>query len=311
MSKSFEEYVIGVDGGGTKTTAVLATLSGRILKTAKTESSSFVKVGIKESVSNISKALRKVLSVNSKAKILSTFIALAAIEENKEYKKVIKRELSLEAKISRIFEGKVIIDSDQIAAFRSGTNEKDGVVLISGTGSVAHGWRKRKESHASGWGWLADEGSAFWVGQRAYQAVLKELDRRGEKTLITDLFFEKFGTKKPGILKKKIYLEHNIIKNVSLLSQLVDKASQKGDRIAKKILIGAGKELSLTAITAIEELGLEQGEFPLVLVGGMFKSPIVLKGVKKEIKKAAPGVKFIRPDKEPVIGAVKLAIEKL
>ena len=235
MNKSFKEYVIGVDGGGTKTTAVLATLSGRILKTAKTESSSFVKVGIKESVSNISKVLRKVLSVNSKAKILSTFIALAAIEENKEYKKVIKRELSLETKISRIFEGKVIIDSDQIAAFRSGTDEKDGVVLISGTGSVAHGWRKRKESHTSGWGWLADEGSAFWVGQKAYQAAFKELDRRGEKTLITNLFFEKFGTKKPGILKKKIYLEHNIIKNVSLLSQLVDKASQKGDRVGQNI----------------------------------------------------------------------------
>jgi len=311
MNKSFEKYVIGVDGGGTKTTAALATLGGRILKTAKTGSSSFVKVGVKESVLNISKAIRKVLLINGKAKILSTFIALASIEENKEYKKVIKRELSLETKISRIFEGKVTIDSDQIAAFRSGTDEKDGVVLISGTGSVAHGWRKRKESHVSGWGWLADEGSAFWIGQRAYQSVFKELDRRGEKTLITNLFFKKFGTKKPGILKKKIYLERNIIKNVSLLSQLVDKASQKGDRIARKILTGAGKELSLTAITAIKELGLEQGEFPLVLVGGMFKSPVVLKEVKKEIKKAAPGVKFIRPDKEPVIGAVKLAIEKL
>ncbi len=308
--KSHKEYVIGVDGGGTKTIAVLADLKGRILKTAETGPSSFVKVGLKKSVLNISDAIHKVLPITKKKEILSTFIALAAVEENKEYKNIIKKELFFETKISQIFNGKVTIESDQIAAFRSGTNKKDGVVLISGTGSVAHGWRGKKESHVSGWGWLADEGSAFWVGQKAYQAVFKELDGRGKKTLITNLLFKKFKTKKPGVLKKRIYLENNIIKNVSLLSRLVDKASKKGDMIAKEILINAGEELSLTAITTIKELGLEQTEFPLVLAGGMFKCSIVLRKVKKEIKKIASGVKFIRA-REPVIGAVKLAIEQI
>lgn len=304
-------YVVGIDGGGTKTVAALANLRGKILKTAKSGSSSFIKIGVRKAVSNIIEAIEKLLKNNKKAKILSTFIALAAIEENKEFKKIIKEKLSFEPKISQIFKGKVIIDSDQIEGFRVGTDEKEGIVLIAGTGSVAHGWRREKEAHASGWGWLSDEGSGFWVGQKAFQAVFKDLDGRDSKTIMTNLFLKKFNVKRVEDLKRKIYLRNNLIKNVSSLSILVDEAVQKKDRIAKEILTKAGEELALTATTVIKELKLERVEFPLVFIGGMFKSKIVLNKAKKEIKKIAPKVKFIRPKKEPVVGAVKLAIERI
>lgn len=303
-------YVIGVDGGGTKTIAVLANLDGKILKLVKTGPASFVKVGLRETIFNIIKGIEKLLNKNKKKQILSTFIGLAAIEEHKEMRKIIIKNLKRQPKVSPIFKGKVTIGSDQITGFRGGTDEKDGVVLISGTGAVAHGWLNKKEAHASGWGWLGDEGSAFWLGQRAYQVVLKELDGRGPKTLITNLFFRKFKVKKAEDLKKKIYLKNNLIKNVSSLSLLVDKAACKGDKIAKNLLVEAGKELALAANTVIKKLDFKKREFPLVLIGGMFKSKIVPRTVKKEIEKLAPKVKFIRP-KKPVIGAVKLAIESL
>jgi hypothetical protein len=46
------------------------------------------------------------------------------------------------------------------------------------------------------------------------------------------------------------------------------------------------------------------------LVGGMFKSKIFEKKVKREIQKLAKKAKFILLGKKPVIGAIKLAIEK-
>ena len=306
-----QKLVVGVDGGGTKTIAALASLEGKILKLAKAGPSSFMKVGVEKTAFNIAKAIEKLFKNKKNIKILSTFIGLAAIEENKEMKRVIMKQLLRKKEISKIFKGKVKIGSDQIIGFKSGTDENRGVVLISGTGAVAHGWCDKKEAHASGWGWLADEGSAFWVGQKAYQAVFKDLDGRSSKTLMTSLFFKKFDIKKPGSFKKKILYGGNVIKKVSSLSVLVNEAAKKKDKIAISILKKAAKELALTAITVIKKLNFQNQKFPLVLVGSMFKSKTVLNTTKKEIKKTAPKVKFILPKSEPVIGAVKLAIENL
>ena len=97
----------------------------------------------------------------------------------------------------------------------------------------------------------------------------------------------------------------------SLISKIVDKAAQIQDEIAKSIMEEAGKELSILATSVIKRLNFQNKKFPLVLVGAMFKSKIILNKLKKEIKKLAPRVEFIFPKKEPVIGAIKLAIENL
>jgi len=301
-----QEYVIGVDGGGTKTSAVLADLKGKILKMAEAGPSSPRNIEMSLAAQNIAKAINKVLK---KGKILSTFIGLAAIEEQPRLKTKIKKQILKQKGISPIFKGKLKMGSDQLAAFRSGTDQKNGLLLIAGTGCVAHGWRKDKEAHASGWGWLNDEGSAFWVGQRAFQAALKEMDKRGTKTLITELVFKRLKVKDIEGILEKVY--SNPLEIVPIFSILVDQASKKGDGLAQRIMEEAGKELALAATRVIKELGLAEISFPLVLVGSMFKSKIVLKTVKKEVRKLAPRTKFIQPRGEPVIGAVKLALENL
>jgi len=300
-------YVIGVDGGGTKTEAALANLEGKILKLVKVGPSNLRNVGIQKAAENIALAIKKVLP--KKGKILSTFIALAAVEEEYKFQKEkIKKEILKKLK----FKGKLEIGSDQIVAFKSGTDEKNGIVLISGTGCVCHGWKNGKETKTSGWGWLNDEGSGFWIGQRGFQAVFKELDVRGEKTLITKLIFKNWRLKNREDFLKKVYAK-NSIRQVSLISRIVDQAAKKGDKIAKNIMLEAGRELFLTAKRVIEKLNFKNEEFPIVLIGRVFESEIVLKIVKEEIKKIAPKAQFLipQPKIDPVFGAVKLAIENL
>lgn len=305
--KKEKKYVIGVDGGGTKTVVALADLNGKVLKTVKTGPSNLRNLGIEKAVSNIGKGILKVIK-NFEGQVIFCFIALAAVQE--EYKNEIgKIKKELLKIVNKSFKGKIEIGSDQLTAFRAGTDEKDGLILISGTGAACHGWWKGKEAKVSGWGWLNDEGSGFWAGQKGFQAFWKELDGRGRKTKITKLIFKNWKIKNNEDLLKKIY-DKDFAKKVSLLSVFVDKASKQGDKIAKKIMQEAGQELALAGKIVIKELGLQKQKFPLVLVGGMFKSKIVLNIVKKEIKKLAPKTKFIRPKKEPVIGAIKLALEK-
>ena len=306
MKSSFlKEVVIGVEGGGTKTIAALATLEGKILKLAETGPSSPRNIGIKKATDNIVLAIKKIFKKDKK--IISAFIGLPAVaEEFKVKKKEIRKELS--KKIPGIFKGKVEIGSDQEVAFRSGSCQKDGVLIIAGTGSVIRGWKGKKQVHISGWGWLADEGSAFFIGQKAFQAIFKDLDGRGTKTLLTKLSFKEFKLRKKEDLVNFIYSK-NPIKTIPLLSVICEKASKKRDRVAKSILIKAGQELAFGANSVIRKLNFKSSKFPLVLVGGIFKSDIVVRKVKKEIKKIAPKAKFVLVKNKTVLGAVKLAIE--
>lgn len=301
-------FVIGVDGGGTKTIAALANLNGKILIKRKTGPSSPRNVGIKRAVLNIAEAIAPLLK-EKKGEIVSTVIALPAVEEEYRDKKgEILKFLRAQKEISKIFQAKVEIFSDQIASFRAGTDQKEGVILVAGTGCVAHGWKKNREKKASGWGWLADEGSAFWIGQKVFQAVLKDLDKRGEKTLLTKLVFQKLKKKRTTDLLAKIYSK-NPTEILPYLSIICHQACQKKDKIAKKIIIEAAREVALNGKTVIYQLNFQKEKFPLVLVGSLFKTKIFLDEVKREIQKIARKVQFIHLKKEPVIGAIKLAIE--
>jgi len=302
-----KSYLIGVDGGGTKTVAALADFNGRILKMARAGPASPRNVRPEIAAENVAQAIKKVLR---KGRVLSTFIGLAAVEEQPRLGWQFKKEILKRKKISQVLEGKVAIGSDQIVAFRAGTEEKDGVLIIAGTGCIVRGWRGDKEARAGAWGWLNDEGSAFWTGQKVFQAIFRDLDERGSKTMMTNLAFKELKAKNISEFLTRVYSER-IMEIVPLFSIIADKASKKGDKVARKILKEAGEELALSTKMVIKKLGFGSKEFPLVLVGGMFKSKIVLATVKEEIKKIAPGAKFIRLRKEPVIGAVKLALENL
>ena len=295
-----EQFVIGVDGGGTKTTAALADLKSVVLKTAKAGPSSPRNVGPKKSAETLARIIRELGVGKSIVKII---VGLASVEEQPDYKEKIRFELPRELR------QKLEIVSDQLIAFRSATDKKNGALLIAGTGCVAHGWKDGKEAKASGWGWLEDKGSAFWAGREALIAIFSALDQRGPETMLKDIAFSELGVERPADLLNYIY--ENFLTEVPCFSIFCDIAAGKGDKVAQGIMKRAGQELALSAKTVIKKLGFQKAEFPLVLVGGMFKSKIVEMVVKKEVKKFAPKTDFIRPEKEPVYGAIKLAIERL
>ena len=198
-----KQYIIGVDGGATKTKAILADFEGKILKTVFTEASSLRNNGVEKSVENIVASIKKI-SIKDVSLI---FIGLPDVgEEFGREIKDIKKKIAKKIKFNNI-----TIVSDQLIAFRSGTDEKNGVVLIAGTGSVAHGWNHGKEEKASGWGWLAEEGCAFWAGKEALQSAFRNLDD-GNENVLTKNVLEKFNVRNANSLAGKIY-SNNVLDN--------------------------------------------------------------------------------------------------
>lgn len=306
-----KNYVLGLDGGGAKTTALLADLTGKIIAQAKTGSSHPRNLGLSRAIDSVALVIEQVLkNLGKEDKVGVSFLGLPTIaEEFKLKKKVIKKELLKHKEISLIFKGRVIIDSDQRIGFFSGTDEKDGLVLIAGSGSVCHGWNKGKEIKIDGWGYLSEMGSAFFVGQKTLQEVFKGLDGRSQQTLLTRLIFCGLKVKNKEELISLLYAQKptEIIPFLAIYCNL---AAEKGDKLARKILITAAQKLAFSAKLAIKKLQFTQRKFPLVLVGSMFNSQVFTKAVKKEIKQFAGQVEFIRPKKEPAFGAVKLALRE-
>ena len=86
--KEGKKYVIGIDGGGSKTAAILTDLQGKILARVKTGPSNVNKIGFNQVVNNISEALIKVSQKYSKNKIAFIYLALAGGLERDDKKKV-------------------------------------------------------------------------------------------------------------------------------------------------------------------------------------------------------------------------------
>ncbi|MFA5249317.1 MAG: BadF/BadG/BcrA/BcrD ATPase family protein [Candidatus Paceibacterota bacterium] len=298
--------VIGVDGGGTKTLAILADLDGKILRTAVTGASNPRNVGIKMSAENVGKAIKKVLG-RREEKISSVFVALPAMEEEYKGKEAaIKKEILRYKDLGKFLKGEIAIGSDQIASFRSGTDSKEGILAIAGTGCVARGWREDgRQEKSSGWGWFGDEGSAFWIGQRVFQEVMKDADGR-EDTLMSEIILKELKAKTVNDLSKMAYKYP--FKIIPLLSSFCDQACEKGEEKARNILTEAAGEIALSVNTVFKNLDFHR-KVPLVLVGGVFKSKTVLKALKEKLGKNLKMFDIILPEL-PAEGAVKLAIER-
>ncbi len=300
-----EEFVIGIDGGGTRTRAVLADLKGRVIKKAEAGPSSPRNLGAREASRNIYEAISSVIP--EEKNVGKIIIGLAAVSEQPDLKKEVLSFLQ-ENGMSKFLLDRTRVISDQLVAFRAGTNSKEGVVLIAGTGAVARGWKGEKEVKVNGWGYLADEGSAYWVGRLALEAIFKDIDGRGKDTKITEIAFDEIGVKSRKILLDEIYNSPPTL-FVPRFSVFCDEAASEGDETAILILQRAGEELALSALTVIRELNLGKEKFPLVLVGGMFKSQVVLQKTKEVIEKNVKGVEFLEPKEEVVEGAIRIALE--
>lgn len=308
-----QNFVIGIDGGGTKTIIALADIKGKIKKQVVLGPSNPNKVDFNQAIEILGRGIKKVAFGVKRNKIKFIYIALAgSLERDLAKRKKIKTALLKRFPEFRIWQKIIKIEGDQKAAFRSATNKKNGIVLIAGTGSIAIGWNENKEAIAGGWDYiLGDQGSAFWLGHKALKQICKELDdRKKYKSLLQKLIFKKWQIKNEADLINKVYTK-GYVEKIASLAALVNLAGQKKDKDALNILKNAAQELALAANTVIQKLNFKEKRIPCVLIGGVFQSNIIKKLVKNKISDEFSSVYFISPKSSPIKGAIKLAIENL
>lgn len=300
------DVILGVDGGGTKTISVIATLNGEIIGIGYGESSNQNIVGIEKAYSNIIKTIQEAIS-GMNVNILVSCIGLAGIDNDENYSLMLNKLKSNE------FMGNIILVPDTEIALESGTWGQHGIVIIAGTGSNVYGRNIHGErARAGDWGYIiGDEGGAYYISRLALNAVFREYDGRGQSTILTEMIKNYFGVKAlPEIIP--IVYKRMSVTEIANLASLVSQAASMNDEVAKKILRLGGKELGLASVAVIKKLKMENEKFHVVFVGSMFNAgKYFIEPIKREIKKIAPNVRFVKPNVPPVFGALILGYQYL
>jgi N-acetylglucosamine kinase-like BadF-type ATPase len=211
------------------------------------------------------------------------------------------------------FNSRVLIVNDALIALETGAPGQPGIVIISGTGSIAYGRNAAGEAARSGgWGYvLGDEGSGYWIGRAALRAVLRAADHRGPATALTAMLLDHFQVAQPQLLLHEVYHQQLKPAAIGALAECVHTAFQQGDGAATGILRGAADELEAGALSVARRLGLIGTSFSFILSGGIFRAvPWLEQELSRRLPAAAPRSLVTRLEREPAQGAVTLALQE-
>ncbi|MFO7928442.1 MAG: BadF/BadG/BcrA/BcrD ATPase family protein [Candidatus Humimicrobiaceae bacterium] len=308
------DYILGVDGGGTKTIARITGTKGNTLAQKEAASSNYHSVGLKKATKNLNDAVFSCIeTMGENVRFISSCFGFAGYnteEEGKYYKKIVFNDrLS-----SYLNKDKVRIFNDTRVGLAAGSDKENKLILIAGTGSNCIGVNEDgMQAKANGWDYiLADEGSGYSIGLKALRAVARSYDGRGDKTLLYNMVIEKLNLDSFDELVQWTYQQPFSKDRIGSLSKIVCAAAQKGDRVSQKILHEEADEAIITATTVIKKLGIGKKDFDLVLVGGNFKCEEFFKNIiTEDLKSKYKNINFVVSKQEPVHGAIKLAIDNL
>ncbi len=303
-------YLLGIDGGGTKTDLLLTDEFGQEIAKTSVESTSLVAVGEERAKQNLIQGLGQVCAAIPEPEyvIKMAIFGLASVDTEKEEEGAagIFQPLMTDFNVEEF-----AIINDAVLALVNGTDQENAIVLISGTGSNCYGENKAGDmAKAGGWDYLlSDEGSGYELGRQVLRAAAKSYDGRGDKSLLEDLVLDYFSVEAIPDLKSKVYYPHLGKPEISGVSKLLFKAMDKNDAIALEIFNQAAAELWLMVKTVAEKLDLQQEKFDLVLSGSMAKSAATVRYIQQQLQEFNSEADLVLPKRSPVYGGIKLILD--
>lgn len=299
------EFVLGVDGGGTHTRAVITDRFRRPRGTGSAGASNPQRVGIASAATEIRRAIDEACQAANIAheQIAWAEIGLAGVRGNGF------RERMSEALAGLRFGALEIVTDAEIALFGANGGEP-GIVVIAGTGSVCLGRNRRGATHwAGGWGPLAgDEGSGAWLARQALRRIAQAADGRGAATVLTEHALDYFEVEAIEDLAGAIYHADMTNERLAGFGRTVVLAAQNGDAVAIEILRSGGAELGMMAATVIRKLKLEATQVSIAYTGSVFEAgELVLGALREELSKTAPQHTVTRPRLAPALAAAYMA----
>ncbi len=304
------KYVIGIDGGGTKSVINIADLNGKIISRGLGGPTNIKSASLDE-VHTVLKELME--NAVSKSGLLiddcaSVCIGTAGVHE-------LKGESDVAALIKSIgIKGNVIVTNDAEIVLAAESKDVEGVVLIAGTGSIAYGIdRYRKRYRSGGWGHiLGDEGSGYYIGLEGIKAALKCYDGREPYTELLPMLEQEMGVLNVEGMVDRIYKKDLKKSEIAYYSKTVNKAFENGDKKAEEILQNSSSELFMLVDAVIKAMKYENVSTTVVVNGSVIvKNNFIFNSFTNLAKDKYPLINIKKLSKEAAYGASRIALKAL
>ena len=305
-----QNSVVGVDGGGTKTEAVIMDAHQRVIGEGLAGPSNPLRVGIAGAAASIREAID---SACASAKIRRGDLVAAQIGLAGARRRELRERMR--ETLTPLDIGEIEVVTDASIALYGATGGAPGLVVIAGTGSICCGINaRRKRFCAGGWGPIAgDEGGGAWLARRALRAVAHAFDGRGPQTALTDLACTYFHVTSPDDLTTAIYAPTITNERLAGFGRDVVNAAKDKDPVALQIVADGGTELGRAAVAVIRDLQMERDRFQIAYVGGVFRAAgeLMLHTLREEVRQVAPRAFFEPPHFAPAVAAARMARERI
>jgi N-acetylglucosamine kinase-like BadF-type ATPase len=306
--------VLGIDGGGTNTRAVLMDTAGQVVGTGRGGPSNYDDVGAEVARDNIAQAVAAAQAdATSRGHVVppaaAVFLGMAGVVS--ETDRAVIRQIALDLRLAPA--ERIGVDHDIRIALAGGLSGRPGIVLITGTGSSCYGRNARGDSwQAGGWGHLiADEGSGYWLGVQAMRAAMMAYDGRLPDTPLLAGVQKALELPAMVDIMHRLYVRGVTRAEVAALAGLVLDAARQGDAVANGLVEQGARELAQSVATVARRLGLTDAS-EVALAGGLTQAgPVYVDPLRDALAAVLPAVRVVLAEQEPVVGAALLARQSL
>ena len=298
--------VVGIDGGGSKTRVIVADEAGTQLGEVVGPGSAVRPGRADHSADVITAAVGDALASCEMTHVVPKVLCVGVAGVGREP----ERQALWQALTSRELAEDVVIHTDISVALDDAFGEGPGVLLVSGTGSIAYGRGPSGQvARCGGWGPVCgDEGSGQWVGRRALSVVTASADGREPETALIGAVLTAAQVNEPHELIE--WAAQATPAQLASLAPVVSSVADAGDLRANAIISLAVEELVLHVRTLARELfGDERAATPVAFTGGMLtKGTTLRKRLEHRLKSAVPGAQVRAGEVNAARGAVRSAL---
>ena len=300
-----KQYLLGVDGGGTKTLAVVADTDGNVLGFARTDPTNFQIVGVTGAKRGLKDAVEQALAAADLVPddIAHATYGISGADRERDFDTV----HSFVEPVNPA--PQYLLCNDTTIALRAGTPDGVGIALIAGTGANTIGFnRDYDQKKVGGLGpFTGDYGSAGDLAQKAMVAAMKGYDGRGPKTVIEQMFCEALNVEEIVDIIEFSFIEHYRPISIREFAPLPFRAAKMGDKVALRLLTQTGKEVGHEAVTCAKALFKKDEAFDIILAGSVFQKgehPAMIDAMTAHIKRRFPNANIHKLEAEPCVGAL-------
>ena len=289
------EKILGVEGGGTKTSWVLVERGEtdlRVLDQGKLPPANF-RLATPDELRAIFRELPREIS---RAGI---FLAGCGTEEDRQ---------SLTRLCAEIWpQGKIVVGSDRDSGLAAALGNGDGIVVNAGSGSSVTGRRDKRIENAGGWGHiLGDAGGGYFLSLQALRLILREYDlHRGEVQFTTKILRALSLNNLDELVR---WAQTADKMEVAMLTPVVFEAAAGGDARVMEIIEEGARVLCEYTEAVASRLHVLAPK--IVLLGGLFqRDSIYNHAFRRRLKKTLPDARVTNSERAPEFGAAWLAAE--